>query len=169
MSNGSQSGFDFPTRKWITWGLIAILALVALIAVIIILDDGNTTPEIPEGTDQMEWSIVLTDQTGVEVTLKGDEPLGFPTETWEDDVNLSREVQGTFEWDVGLKLPTAVVDINEAGDCDVLNTELIAWGQAVGQALGDARKLQARAFTQHAINTMRDQGCEFDLSQFTDL
>lgn len=165
MSTGSQGGFDFPTGKWIAWGLVAILALAAFIAVILIIDDGNTTPETPAGTEQWEWSIVLSDMSGVTVTLKGDAPIGFPTETWEDDFLLERQVQDTLEWDLDLHLPVAVVDIDDAADCAALNTQLISWGEAVGQEPLEARTRQAQAFTQHAVNTMRVQGCEFDLTE----
>lgn len=163
MSNGSQGDFHFPVGKWIAWALVAIIALIAFIAVILILDDGNTTPEVPEGIEYMEWSIVLTDMNGFEVTLKGDEPVGFPTETWVDGLLLEREVQDTFEWDPALQLPVAVVDINDAADCAALNDQLVGWGAAVGQEPLEARKRQAQAFTQHAVNTMRLEGCDFDL------
>lgn len=162
-----SSGFEWPTRKWITWGLIAILALVALIVVINVIGS-DASPDVgggnPADVEQMEWSIVLTDVTGVDVTLKGDEPFGFPTETWENDFLLERQVQATFEWDVDAELPMAVVDIDNADGCESLNGQLIEWGQQAGQAAGQARKLQAQAFAQHAVNTMRDQACELDLS-----
>ena len=166
MSNES-SGFEWPTRQWITWGLIAVGALVAVIVVINLIGN-DSSPDAgggnPSDVEQMEWSIVLTDMTQVEVTLKGDEPFGFPTETWEDDFLLERQVQATFEWDLDQKLPVAVVDVDNAEDCESLNSQLIDWGQQAGQAAGEARLLQAQAFAQHAINTMRAQSCEVDLS-----
>lgn len=166
MSNDSQA-FEFPTRKWIMWGLVAIGALVALIILINIIgsdSESDSTAGNPTDAEQMEWSIVLSDMNGVTVTLKGDEPLGFPTETWEDDFLLERQVQATFEWDTDQGLPTAVVDIDNAADCEALNAELLDWGQQVGQAAGEARKRQAQSFTQHAINEMRSQSCDVDLS-----
>lgn len=162
MSNDSQ-GFDWPTGKWIAGGLVAIAAVVGLVVLLNVIGSDNPVPETPD-VDQMEWSIVLSDLTGVEVTLKGDEPLGFPTETWQDDFLVEREVQATFEWDVDVELPQAVVDIDQAADCAALQAHLNEWAVAVGQAPLEGRKLQAEAFAQHAVNTMRAQGCEIDLS-----
>jgi len=161
-----QNDFDFPWRRWLLWGFLAIAALVAIVFFFIQLADDETGPAVENAEEgngpQVTWSIVLTDQTGDTVTLKGDQPRGVATETWVDDEMIIRDPSGTFEWNMDLGLPAAVVDIDEAEGCDALNAKLDLWADEVGAATAEPQHWQARAFAQHSLDTIREQGCEFD-------
>jgi hypothetical protein len=159
--------------KWLLTGLIAIVALAGITIWFANFGDEVAATEttvgtiLPGGGDQVEWSILVGElaPSPGEVTLKGDTPLGFPTETWRDGVMLARAVNGDFEWnmDESPELPTAVYEINQAESCDDLQTLLDQWAQEVAQATGDARRAQSSAFAQHAVDTMTEMGCQIDL------
>lgn len=166
MTGQSPRDVDWPTRRWLLWGLLAVLVVTAITLFFVFL--GNAENEQtqdqdppPEGVEQLEWSIVLADMTGDEVTLKGDLPLGIPTETWQNDFQVARTVGGAFEWDLDAELPATVVEVDEAADCDALNAILADLVSGADTAL-PAELWHARAFAQHTINTMRDQGCTID-------
>ena len=59
---------------------------------------GDTVDETPD-VDQVEWTIEVSEYAPSPgtVTLKGDTPLGFPTETWKDDFMVARSVGESFE------------------------------------------------------------------------
>ncbi len=163
---GQPRDLEWPTRRWLLWGLIAVVVLALIVLLFVWFSGEETTPAeeaAEEGTGpQVEWSIDLVDQTGNTVTLKGDLPAGITTETWVDDSRLIRDPSGTFEWDMNAELPVAVVQIDNAGDCAALNAELDQWVGEIGAATADPQRWQARAFTQHALDTMRVEGCELD-------
>lgn len=164
MPSKSGNDLELPIGRWLLWGLGALAALTLIILGIIWLtgdEDGEGEGEVTAG-DQVEWSIVLTDQTGDTVILKGDEPTGRTTETWLNEIQLIRSPGGTFEWDMTARLPTAVVAIDETEGCDALNMELTTWVAEIGSATGEPEHWQARAFTQHALDTMRAAACEID-------
>jgi hypothetical protein len=145
-------------------GLLAILVLAVVILFFLKLGSGSddTTPERAE---QAEWSIDVSryGPSPGEVTLKGDMPLGFPTETWMDAVMLSRSVDARqFEWDMDVAppVPVPVHQIDQAGGCDELYTLLNRWATQVGTAPGEGQQAQAEAFAQYAYDTMLDQGCD---------
>ena len=160
MTGTSRDDFDFPTGRWLLYGVIAVGVLAVLIlGFVALLDDG--TEETAAPADQMEWSIVLTDFTGDTITLKGDRPLGYPTETWQNDFQVARAVNGDFGWNLDLELPLDVVAADEANGCDELNVILAGIAESVGDAL-EPQLWQARAFAQHTIEVMRSQGCSID-------
>ncbi|HEX6287208.1 MAG TPA: preprotein translocase subunit SecE [Acidimicrobiia bacterium] len=167
MTGQSPRDIDWPTRRWLLWGLLAVLVVTAITLFFVFLGnaeneqtDNEAAP--PEGAEQLVWSITLVDMTGDEVTLKGDLPLGMPTETWQNDFQVTRTVGGAFEWDVEQELPATVVEIDQAaGDCEALNAILAGLVSEGDQAL-EAELWHLRAFAQHTINTMRDQGCTID-------
>jgi hypothetical protein len=165
-----RESLDFPVGRWVLWGLIAIAALGAILYFLFgrdtASDEGNPPPAAVE---QLEWSIVLTDMTGATVILKGDLPRGFPTETWEGEAMITRDVTGSFEWDLDAELPVAVVEVDQTDDCDALNETLAGWVSQVGSAEGEAVTLQARAFTQHTLNHMRTEDCKIDESVLADI
>lgn len=169
MTGQSPRDLEWPTRRWLLWGFLAVLAVTAIALFFVFLgnaendQDGDAAP--PDEVEQMEWSITLVDMTGDEVTLKGDLPLGVPTETWQNDFQVSRTAAGGFEWDLDQELPATVVAINDAADCDALNALLTEIVSGANEAL-EPGVWQARAFSQHAINTMKDQGCEIDEADF---
>jgi len=169
MTGQSPRDLEWPTRRWLLWGFLAILVVTAIALFFVFLgnaendQDGDTAA--PGGVEQIEWSITLDDMTGDEVTLKGDLPLGVPTETWQNDFQVARTATGSFEWDLDQELPATVVAIDEAADCEALNTTLADIVSGADEAL-EPGVWQARAFAQHAINTMRDQGCEIDDADF---
>lgn len=163
-----RESLNLPWGRWLMWGLLAIVALIAIVVVLANLGRSDE-PEasgstLPGGGDQVEWSIALTEYTptlGL-ITLKGDTPLGTPTETWQNDFMLARTVGGVgFTWnmDVNPEVPLPVYDIDQAGSCSELNTELSNWANEVGNAAGDARRAEASAFAQHAYDTMAADGC----------
>jgi hypothetical protein len=162
MADQSPRDLEWPTRRWLMWGLLAIVALAVVIGFFVWLGDEEEAADttVPVG-EQLSWSIELVDLTGDTVTLKGDLPLGFPTETWQNDFQVARSVNASFEWDLEQELPVAVVAIDEAADCEALNVVL-------ADILADANDAeepgvwQARAFAQHAVNVGRDQGCTLD-------
>lgn len=164
MTDESSGDFDWPTRTWILWGLLAILVLAAVIIFLANLGFGDDDP-VPESAEQVEWAIEVS-QYGPspgEVTLKGDMPLGFPTETWIDGVMLLRSVDARqFEWNMETEpaVPVPVDEIDQAGGCDRLNTLLGQWVAQVETAPGEGQQVQAEAFAQYAYDSLLDQGCE---------
>jgi hypothetical protein len=62
--------------------------------------------------------------------------------------------------DVSPEVPQPVYEIDQAGSCEELNELLLEWASAVQSAAGEARRVEASAFAQHAANTMNEQGCE---------
>jgi len=165
---GSPRDLDWPTRRWLLWGLAAVGGLILIVAFFIWLGSEEAEP-VAEVGDQFEWSIVLVDQTGDTVTLKGDEPLGRPTETWQNDFQVSRDLQGSFEWDTDAGLPADVVEIDAIEGCEELNVELGKWVDGIGAAEGDAFNWRARAFTQYTLDKMRTDGCEVNEDELADL
>lgn len=164
MTGQSPRDMDWPTRRWLLWGFLALLGVTAIALFFVFLgnaENNQSESAPPDDVEQLEWSIILVDMTGDEVTLKGDLPLGAPTETWQNDFQVSRTATGSFEWDLNSELPATVVAIDEAADCDALNAILAEIVSGADDAL-EPGLWQARAFAQHAIDTMRDQGCEID-------
>jgi hypothetical protein len=153
--------------------VLAIAVLIAITLFFVNLGDDieatATTPAtlLPGAGEQVEWSIVASEYTPSpgKITLKGDTPLGFPTETWKDDFMLARSVGESFEWnmDVSPEVPTPVYEIDEAGSCDELQGLLDRWVTETAQAPGDARRTEAEAFTQYVFNTMQEQDCQISL------
>ncbi len=162
MASKSDNDLDFPVGRWLLWGLAALAAMALIILGIIWLTDDDEPVPGGEAGRQVEWSIDLADQTGDTVTLKGDLPTGRTTETWRNDIQLIRSPGGTFEWDMDAELPAAVVDIDDSDGCDALNTHLTHWVAEVGTATGEPQQWEARAFAQHAVDTMRSSDCEID-------
>ncbi len=168
-----REDFNFNFGRWLLWGLLAVIALIAILVFFANLnadiEAGSTTPPtlLPGAGDQVEWSIVASEYTPSpgKITLKGDTPMGFPTETWKDDFMLARSVGESFEWnmDVSPEVPAPVYEIDEAGSCDELQGLLDRWATDTAQAPGDARRTEAEAFAQHAVNTMQEQGCQISL------
>lgn len=162
MPSNPDNDLDFPVGRWLLWGLGALAAMALIIFGIIWLGDEEEPVPGGEAGPQVEWSIGLTDQTGDTVTLKGDLPTGRTTETWRNDIQLIRSPGGTFDWDMDAELPAAVVEIDQSDGCDALNTHLAHWVAEVGTATGEPQQWEARAFTQHTVDTMRSSDCEID-------
>jgi len=159
-----RESLDLNWGRWLLWGVLAIAALVVITLFFVNLGNDDETA----AGEQVEWSIEVSEYAPSpgEVTLKGDTPQGFPTETWKDDFMVARNVGESFEWnmDVSPEVPTPVYEIDEAGSCDELQGLLDQWATEVAQAAGEARRTEAEAFAQHAVNTMHDQGCEISTS-----
>lgn len=163
---GKPRDIDWPTRRWLLWGLAAVAVLALIVLFFNWFAAEETTPAeeaAAEGVGpQVEWSIVLTSLTGDTVTLKGDLPDGMTTETWQNEIRILRSAAGTFDWDMSVELPAAVVQIDNAQGCDALNTELDAWAADIQTETGEAQQWQARAFIQHTLDRMNAEGCEID-------
>lgn len=159
-----RESLDLHFGRWLLWGLLAVVAL--MVVVIFFANLGKQSSPPAEVGEQVEWSIQASEYTpspGL-VTLKGDIPLGFPTETWKDGVMLARSVDASqFEWNMNAspEVPIPVYEIDQdAGSCNALNDHLNNWGTETAQAPGDAQRTQAEAFAQHALDTMLAEGCE---------
>jgi hypothetical protein len=164
MTDESPRDVDWPTRRWLLWGLVAILIVAAVVMFFIWFADDTTEP-IPENTGpQAEWSVALVDMSQQTVMLKADLPDGLETETWVDDLMLERGtiVGDRWAWDMDAELPGPVVEIDASADCAELNVHLDEWVAGIGAADGEVFNWQARAFTQHALNAMRAASCEID-------
>jgi len=163
MTDGDS--FEFPFGRWLVWGFIGLLIVIAGIVVLASIFSGDGDTDGGTSADQVEWSIEVSEYgpSPGEVTLKGDEPFGFPTETWKNGAQLLRSVDARqFEWnmDVSPEVPVPVYEIDRAADCDELNDYLNEWASETASAPGEGQRAQAEAFAQHAFDTMTDQGCE---------
>ena len=83
----------------------------------------NTEPAPPD-IDQISWSIA-TDR-GL-VTLKGDLPEGYPTETWIDDFLVDRDLEGNFSWNLRAGLPAPVALLEEIEDRNRVLDDVVFW------------------------------------------
>lgn len=174
MTDQSPRDLDWPTRRWLLWGLIAIGILVVIVVALIWFSGEATDPisqEDPEAEigAQIEWSIVLASQGGQTVTLKADEPDGAIGETWVDGAQLERGAGDRWTWDMDASLPDPVVQIDQAADCAALNARFDEWVSNVGQAFGEVFDWQSRAFSQHALDAMAAQSCEIDEQTLQDI
>ena len=174
MADRSPRDVDWPTRRWLLWGAIALAGLIAIVLLITWWANARTGP-VEEAAEegnlapQVEWSVALTDQSGQTVTLKADEPDGVITETWIDEEMIERGAGDQWVWNMDAGQPQPVVDIAATTDCTALNEILDEWLQGVEAALGDVFNWQARAFAQETLNQMRAQSCEIDDSILTGL
>lgn len=101
----------------------------------------------PIGVDQLEWSINTTDG---QVTLKGDLPNGYPTETWIDSQLLEREPDGVFSWDLEVGLPSPVVHIKQRTDCWSVVREIEVWERMASSAPTHVGAIRCQAYAQAA-------------------
>jgi hypothetical protein len=160
-----RESFEFPLGRWLMWGFIALVAVIVGLAILAGIFSGDEDTDPGATADQVEWSIEVSEYAPSpgEVTLKGDVPLGFPTETWKDGVQLLRSVDARqFEWNMNVspEVPVPVYEIDEASDCGELNDLLSEWASNTGSAPGEGQRAQAEAFAQHAYDTMMERGCE---------
>ena len=162
MTDESPRDLDWPTRRWLLWGLVAIVVVAAVVLFFVWFADDTTEPPPESVGPQAEWSIPLTDMSQQTVTLKADLPAGIETETWVDEVMLERGTGDRWAWDMDEELPEPVVEINASADCAELNAHFDEWVAVIGAAEGEVFNWQARAFTQHALNSMRSASCEID-------
>lgn len=178
MSNQSPRDFDWPTRRWLLWGVVGVAAVVVIVIFFANLGDDATADDpnadAGPGTDstlagtgeQVEWTIEVGDLAPApgSVILKGDEPGGVFIETWKDGTMLARSADANlFAWDMDAGLPEPVVDIDTASGCDELNDLLNEWGTQTAEAFGEAQQVQAESFAQYALDTLTAQGCEPNL------
>ena len=158
--------FKFNVGRWFLWGLIAILALTAgIMAFAVLTDSSDDEDDGGAAVEQVEWSIEVSEYAPAPgtITLKGDLPFGFPTETWKDDRQLARTVSAEpWEWkmDVSPEVPLPVYEIDLADTCDEVIDLLREWAEATSSAAGEARQAEAQAFAQYALDKAVDQGCE---------
>ena len=122
----------------------------------------TTTTSAPE-VEKMVWSILVGpegEKTG-EVTLTGELPNGYPTETIIEDRVISYDPEGDFAWDLKLELPSPIVPQFDM-DCDQLSTDVDFWldgaADAVANDLLDSAARQT-AYAQNAIDLQNEKGC----------
>lgn len=165
MDNQPPRDIDWPTRRWLLWGLLAIAVLAIIVLFFIWFGNQTSADEDGSGSGpgpQVEWSISLDDMSGQTVTLKADEPEGVTTETWVDDLMLERGAADRWEWDMVAELPGPVVEIDGTSDCVALTDILEEWLEGVAAAEGEVYNWQSRAFVQHTVNAMRSTGCDIE-------
>ena len=122
-----RDSLDLNFGRWLWWGLLATIALI--VVVVFLTNLARDNEPTPPSAEQVEWSIHTSEYTPTPgtVTLKGDLPLGTPTETWKDGFLLARTVGGAFGWtlDVSPEVPTPVYEIDQdRNSCDALNVHL---------------------------------------------
>jgi hypothetical protein len=105
--------------------------------------------------DQVQWSTITSDGR---VTLKGDLPNGYPTETWIDERLLEREPDGVFSWDLDTGLPTPVSLISKHTDCSEVRREIDLWIGLTPTASTPIGAVRTRAYAQAA----RDRASALD-------
>lgn len=160
----SDQDFEFNLGRWLVWGLLGLVGFIVVMFILsLLLRSGDSVSETPD-VEQVEWSIQTSEYTPTPglVTLKGDAPLGFPTETWKDGVMLLRSVDARqFEWNMDIipEVPVPVYEIDQAEDCDELTQHLEEWAAEVGSAPGEGQRVQASAFAQHAFDTLVARDC----------
>jgi hypothetical protein len=120
----------------------------------------NTEPA-PPGVEQIEWSVLTP---GGSVTLKGDLPDGYPTETWIDGRLIDRDVDGDFSWDLQASLPSPVALIQDLADCQELMAQSEFWQRGASHAPTEDSQVRQRAFAQAA----RDRAAELDCLKIGD-
>lgn len=111
----------------------------------------------PIGVDQLEWSITTS---GGRVTLKGDLPNGYPTETWIDRQLLEREPDGVFSWDLEVGLPDTVSLIKQHTDCWLVQREIEMWDRLASSAPTHVGAVRCRAYAQAAREQATELGCK---------
>jgi hypothetical protein len=106
--------------------------------------------------DQVQWSIITSDGR---VTLKGDLPNGYPTETWIDERLWEREPDGVFSWDLDTGLPTPVSLISKHTDCSEVRREIDLWDGLTSTASTPIGAVRTRAYAQAARDRASALGC----------
>lgn len=178
MSDESPRDIEWPTRRWLMWGIVAIAILAAIVWFFTQLGDSvedpgdsgdiGTDATTPADVEQVEWTIEVSD-LGTEpgtVILKGDEPLGVFVEVWQEGFMIARTADGSlFAWnmDADPAVPEPVYEIDQAQGCDELNALLNEWAQTSQEAFGEAQIVVAQSFAQYALNTLAAQSCEASL------
>lgn len=106
--------------------------------------------------DQVSWSI--STEAG-DVTLKGDLPDGYPTETWLDSQLLDRDLGGDFSWDLQSRVPLPISIILGITACDRLASEFIHWSNGADGAPTRDGAVRQLAYAQAARDRSRALGC----------
>lgn len=115
----------------------------------------NTEPAPPD-VKQVEWSRSTADGY---VTLKGDLPNGYPTETWIDNQLIDRDPDGDFSWDLRESLPSPVALIEGLTDCRELMKQAEFWERGASSAPSSDSGARHRAFAQAARDRALDLDC----------
>lgn len=95
-----------------------------------------------------------------QVTLRGDLPDGYPTETWLNDELLDRDDEGDYSWNLEEELPEPVALIEAMTDCPTIVAEANFWIDSTDGS--DSQDLYWRqlAYGQAAIDHGLSLGCE---------
>jgi hypothetical protein len=117
------------------------------------------TESAPEDVEQVTWSKMTANGC---VTLKGDLPNGYPTETWIDDRLVDRDLDGDFSWDLRASLPSPVALIEALTDCRELESQADFWERGGSHAPTVDSAARQRAFAQAARDRALDLDCLTD-------
>ena len=101
----------------------------------------------PPGVEQIEWSVLTRDGL---VTLKGDLPNGYPTETWINDRLIDRNPDGDFSWDLHASMPSPVALIHGLTECQELVAQSEFWKRGASNAPTEDSQVRQNAFAQAA-------------------
>lgn len=115
----------------------------------------NTEPAPPD-VEQIEWSVLTRDGL---VTLKGDLPTGYPTETWIDERLIDRDPDGDFSWDLQASLPSPVALIQHVAECRELMAQSEFWKRGASNAPTEDSQVRQRAFAQAACDRAAELDC----------
>jgi hypothetical protein len=110
----------------------------------------------PPGVEQIEWSVLTKDGL---VTLKGDLPNGYPTETWINDRLIDRDPGGDFSWDLQASLPSPVALIQHVAECQELMAQSEFWKRGASNAPTEDSQVRQRAFAQAACDRAAELDC----------
>lgn len=141
-----------------------LLIAVATLAVLLFLASqigGETAIDATSGqptVEQVSWSINVGGEGTI--TLKGDLPDGYPTETWVDGELVDRHMAGDFSWDLASGLPAPVFHIVSLETCEQVQAEVDLWSSLSDSAEAADMILRHLAFAQAAMEHGRSLGCE---------
>jgi hypothetical protein len=110
-------------------------------------------------TEQFEWSQEL--DNGQTITLKGDMPDGYPSETWRDGDLLFRDEgsDSEIQWDVERGIPLVAAHIQDLDTCAELVVEVRRWSAVAGRNLSLAAEARVSAWATYALELADEAGC----------
>ena len=146
------AGRPFSWRRFsVIFGIAAVV--VAALLVIGYLSDDEPSPG--RAADTVSWSITIS---GSRLTLTGELPNGYPTETYLDGQLIDRDDGGDFSWDLARRVPEPVSAQRDM-NCSELAADRDFWIAGADSSTSEDSTLRQLAYAQNAINLMGTNGC----------